>query len=129
MRTGVLVAFTAVAVACVSSLENGLARTPPMGWLAWERFRCNTDCVNDPEHCISEHLFKTMADLVVSEGYRAVGYNYINIDDCWLARERDRFGRLQPDPLRFPSGIKALADYVSLSVLTSMLDVALSHFC
>jgi alpha-N-acetylgalactosaminidase len=38
-------------------LENGLARTPPMGWLAWERFRCNTDCVNDPHNCISERLF------------------------------------------------------------------------
>lgn len=35
-----------------STLENGLARTPPMGWLAWERFRCNTDCVNDPDNCI-----------------------------------------------------------------------------
>lgn len=34
------------------SLENGLARTPPMGWLSWERFRCNTDCVGDPENCI-----------------------------------------------------------------------------
>jgi len=34
------------------SLENGLARTPPMGWLAWERFRCNTDCKNDPDNCI-----------------------------------------------------------------------------
>lgn len=33
-------------------LENGLARTPPMGWLSWERFRCNTDCVGDPENCI-----------------------------------------------------------------------------
>lgn len=33
-------------------LENGLARTPPMGWLAWERFRCNTDCKNDPDNCI-----------------------------------------------------------------------------
>ena len=40
-----------------SGLENGLARTPPMGWLAWERFRCNTDCVNDPHNCISERLF------------------------------------------------------------------------
>jgi len=38
------------------ALENGLARTPPMGWLAWERFRCNTDCENDPENCISEKL-------------------------------------------------------------------------
>ena len=36
----------------VNALENGLARTPPMGWLAWERFRCNTDCLNDPDHCI-----------------------------------------------------------------------------
>lgn len=37
---------------CVECLENGLARTPPMGWLAWERFRCNTDCKNDPDNCI-----------------------------------------------------------------------------
>jgi hypothetical protein len=39
-------------VALVPALENGLARTPPMGWLAWERFRCNTDCKNDPDNCI-----------------------------------------------------------------------------
>ncbi|CAG0921212.1 unnamed protein product [Notodromas monacha] len=114
MTTTMLTTLLVAALCCagVLALENGLARTPPMGWLAWERFRCNTDCVNDPEHCISEHLFKTMADLVVSEGYRNVGYEYINIDDCWLARERDRRGRLQPDPIRFPSGIKALADYI-----------------
>ena len=37
---------------------------------------------------------------------------YINIDDCWLAHERDRRGKLQPDATRFPSGIKALGDYV-----------------
>ena len=36
----------------VSGLDNGLAVTPPMGWLAWERFRCNTDCINDPHNCI-----------------------------------------------------------------------------
>lgn len=36
----------------INTLENGLARTPPMGWLAWERFRCNTDCKNDPDNCI-----------------------------------------------------------------------------
>ena len=34
------------------ALDNGLARTPPMGWLSWERFRCNTDCKNDPDNCI-----------------------------------------------------------------------------
>lgn len=41
----------------VQGLENGLARTPPMGWLAWERFRCNTDCENDPHNCIRYVLF------------------------------------------------------------------------
>lgn len=37
-------------------LDNGLALTPPMGWLSWERFRCNTDCVNDPDNCIRYFL-------------------------------------------------------------------------
>ncbi|QQP38702.1 AlphaNacetylgalactosaminidaselike, partial [Caligus rogercresseyi] len=96
----------------VSSLDNGLSRTPPMGWLAWERFRCNTDCVNDPHNCISERLFKQMADILVSEGYQAAGYTYVNVDDCWLAHERDHRGRLQADHERFPSGMKALADYI-----------------
>lgn len=47
----VLLGALAVSVG-VQGLENGLARTPPMGWLAWERFRCNTDCENDPHNCI-----------------------------------------------------------------------------
>ena len=51
---------------------------------------------------------------MVAGGFRAAGYEYIIIDDCWLAKERDADGRLQPDPKRFPSGIRALADYVSL---------------
>ncbi len=55
---------------------------------------------------------KDMADQVSAGGYKDVGYEYIIIDDCWLAKERDPQGRLQPDPQRFPSGIKALADYV-----------------
>jgi hypothetical protein len=36
----------------IKCLDNGLARTPPMGWLSWERFRCNTDCEGDPDNCI-----------------------------------------------------------------------------
>ena len=56
-----------------------------------------------------------MADLMVSEGYKDAGYEYVNIDDCWLAKERDpETLRLRPDPYRFPSGMKALADYVSV---------------
>ncbi|ELU14039.1 hypothetical protein CAPTEDRAFT_154474 [Capitella teleta] len=93
-------------------LDNGLARTPPMGWLDWERFRCNTDCVNYPDTCIGEKLFKDMADEMSSGGYLEAGYEYVNIDDCWLAKERGPDGRLRADPDRFPSGIKGLADYV-----------------
>ena len=114
----------------IHSLNNGLALTPPMGWMTWQRFRCNTDCDTDPLHCIryifpfyffllkhpflkiSENLIKRQADMLVSEGYLSHGYQYIIVDDCWLATSRDPSGRLQPDPKRFPSGIKALADYV-----------------
>ncbi|XP_035828653.1 alpha-N-acetylgalactosaminidase isoform X2 [Aplysia californica] len=96
----------------VYSLDNGLALTPPMGWLSWERFRCNVDCKNDPDNCISERLYMKMADLMVTEGFKDAGYEYVNIDDCWPSMERDSEGRLVADPLRFPSGIKALAHYV-----------------
>lgn len=62
-------------------------------------------------------MFRKAADLMVSEGYLAAGYEYVIIDDCWLEMERDKEGRLQPDRKRFPSGIKALADYVSIPKL------------
>jgi len=111
MKAIVLLVCAFVAVS--RGLENGLARTPPMGWLSWERFRCNTDCTNDPDNCISEKLFMQMADRFVSDGYKDAGYEYVNIDDCWLAKERDpKTKRLVADPERFPSGMKALADYM-----------------
>ncbi|XP_016051188.1 PREDICTED: alpha-galactosidase A [Miniopterus natalensis] len=94
------------------ALDNGLAMTPTMGWLHWERFMCNTDCNEDPDSCISEKLFMQMADLMDSDGWKEVGYEYLCIDDCWMAPERDSKGRLQADPIRFPSGIRHLANYV-----------------
>ncbi|XP_050415027.1 alpha-galactosidase A isoform X2 [Patella vulgata] len=108
----ILTIISLLQVVTVHSLDNGLARTPPMGWLSWERFRCNIDCKNDPDNCISENLYMKMADLMVSEGFKDAGYQFVNIDDCWMARERDSKGRLQADPDRFPHGIKALADYI-----------------
>lgn len=78
-----------------------LAKTPPMGWNSWNRFGCN----------INEQIIREMADAMVASGMREVGYTYINIDDCWQGG-RDSLGFLYPDPQRFPSGIKALADYV-----------------
>uniref|UniRef100_A0A8C6TP47 Alpha-galactosidase n=1 Tax=Neogobius melanostomus TaxID=47308 RepID=A0A8C6TP47_9GOBI len=105
---GVVVLMRFVAEA----LDNGLALKPTMGWLHWERFMCNTDCEADPDNCISERLFMQMADVMVKEGWKEAGYEYVCIDDCWPSKQRDAQGRLQADPKRFPSGIKKLADYV-----------------
>lgn len=62
----------------------------------------------------SENLFRTMSDLVVSEGYAAVGYEYINVDDCWLEKNRGPNNELVADRRRFPSGMRALSDYVEI---------------
>lgn len=94
------------------ALDNGLALTPPMGWMHWERFRCITDCKTDPKNCLSENLIMRQADRMAEDGYRDAGYVYLSIDDCWMAKERDSKGRLQADPIRFPRGIKFLADYL-----------------
>jgi alpha-galactosidase len=83
------------------ALENGLARTPPMGWNSWNKFRCN----------VSEGLLREMADAMVSTGMRDAGYVYLNVDDCWHGA-RDAAGNIQPDKKRFPSGMAALANYV-----------------
>lgn len=93
------------------SLDNGLALTPPMGWMAWEQFRCTTSCFWHPKTCISEKLFTQMIDKLVEDNWTKYGYEYINIDDCWLDTKRDSEGRLQPDKSRFPNGIKWLAEY------------------
>jgi len=53
-----------------------------------------------------------MADRMAADGFKDAGYEYVSIDDCWFASERDSNGRLQPDSTRFPSGMKALGDYV-----------------
>lgn len=80
-----------------------------MGWMSWERFRCNIDCQKDPSNCISENLYKQMAEKIHSDGYLDAGYKTVSIDDCWENMERVD-GKLQGDPSRFPSGMKALGD-------------------
>lgn len=84
-----------------------------MGWMTWGRYRCRTDCVSEPDGCVSSKLIRNTADIIAEQGYRDVGYEYINIDDCWPERSRDaETHKLLPDHERFPEGIKALADYV-----------------
>ena len=79
-----------------------IARTAPMGWNSWNTFARD----------ISEELIFQIADVMASEGYRDAGYEYLVIDDCWSEKKRDRSGRLVPDPVKFPHGMKAVADYV-----------------
>ena len=80
---------------------DSLALTPPMGWNSWNCFSCN----------INEAQIREIADLMVSTGMRDAGYVYLNIDDCWqVARAED--GTILVDKKNFPSGIKALADYI-----------------
>ncbi|MGH3648912.1 MAG: CBM35 domain-containing protein, partial [Micromonosporaceae bacterium] len=86
------------------ALDNGMARTPPMGFNNWNTTHCRAD--------FNEAMIKGIADIFVSRGLKAAGYEYVNIDDCWAKPQRDANGNLVPDPVRFPNGIKALADYV-----------------
>lgn len=83
-------------------LANGLGKTPPMGWNSWNHFWCD----------INEDIVKAAADALVSSGLSKLGYEYVNIDDCWGEQVRDENGNLQAKNATFPSGIKALADYV-----------------
>lgn len=70
-------------------------------------------------------MIKSIADKMADGGWRDLGYVYISIDDCWTLKTRDSNGRLQPDPERFPNGIKALADYVSMSNIVQLNTIAL----
>ena len=96
---------TAIATACMLTVNaqkfEDLAPTPPMGWNSWNNFGCN----------VSEKLIKEMADAMVTSGMKDAGYEYVVIDDCWQIG-RDSAGNIIPDPERFPSGMKALADYI-----------------
>ena len=99
LLAAVLTAFSITA--SFAQKFEGLAQTPPMGWNSWNKFACNID----------ENIIKGVADAMVETGLRDAGYVYLNLDDCWHG-ERDSLGFIQADPVKFPSGIKALADYV-----------------
>ncbi len=79
-----------------------LGATPPMGWNSWNTFGCND---------LSEALIKGVADTFVSSGMKDVGYQYVNLDDCWMDG-RDASGKVQVNTKKFPSGMAALAKYI-----------------
>src|SRR3989475_10659340 len=84
-----------------AALDNGLARTPPMGWNSWNHFGCT----------VSEQLIKETADAIVASGMRDAGYRYVVIDDGRQGA-RDAAGKLVADSARFSDCIKGPADSV-----------------
>jgi alpha-galactosidase len=102
VAAGLAAAFLAIlGMVDVRALDNGLALTPPMGWNSWNKFGCKID----------EITVREAADAMVASGMRDAGYQFIVIDDCWQV-DRDSKGNIIVDGKAFPSGIKALADYV-----------------
>ena len=79
-----------------------LAMTPPMGWNSWNFYAKDINEVN----------IKAIADAMVSSGMRDAGYEYLVLDDAWMAAERDENGALQADPVKFPKGMKEIGDYI-----------------
>ncbi|KAI9007784.1 alpha-galactosidase [Hyaloraphidium curvatum] len=111
-RTAASLAFAAVAalgaVAAVDAgltdnpKNDGLALLPPMGYNTWNAYECD----------IHESKIRETADLMVSRGLLAAGYQYLVIDDCWAISRDPDTDRIVEDPALFPSGMKATADYV-----------------
>jgi alpha-galactosidase len=102
MKKFVLLLILCLPASVLAQKFAGLAPTPPMGWNSWNTFGVAVD----------EKLIKEMAEAMISSGMQKAGYNYIVIDDGWEAMDRDKQGNLIPDPKRFPSGMKALGDYL-----------------
>lgn len=97
-----------------------LGFAPALGWNSWNTFTWD----------INEQLIRDVADVFVSEGYLAAGYEYIVIDDCWSLKERDASGNLVADPDKFPSGMRALSDYIhSKGLKFGMYSCVGTHTC
>mmetsp|Transcript_11772 Transcript_11772/g.14224 ORF Transcript_11772/g.14224 Transcript_11772/m.14224 type:complete len:428 (+) Transcript_11772:68-1351(+) len=107
MRSFVLALFVTSFIPFVHGYNNGLASSPPMGWNTW----CTDDICGLIDRC-TESEVHSVADAISSNGMKELGYEYINLDDCWADSSRDENGKLQGQPKQFPSGMKSLADYV-----------------
>jgi alpha-galactosidase len=91
-----------VALTQVLALDNGLGLTPQMGWNSWNAYHCD----------VNEHKIKEAAEALMHSGLASLGYNIVDVDDCW-AYDRDPTTHVvRADPKTFPSGMRALADYV-----------------
>ncbi|MFD7245458.1 glycoside hydrolase family 27 protein [Streptomyces massasporeus] len=93
---------TASAGTTAEAAPGSPALTPPLGWNSWNSFGCG----------ITEAQVRQAADAMVSTGMKGAGYQYVVVDDCWFDPQRDAAGNLRANPTKFPSGMKALGDYI-----------------
>ncbi len=101
MRKLFLVIALVLAGTVQAAPDNGLARTPPMGWSSWNQFGDRID----------EQLLLQTMDAMAANGLRDAGYVYINLDDGWQRHKGARRDHpLEPDPAKFPHGLRWLAD-------------------
>ncbi|KAL8282824.1 hypothetical protein RB600_006006 [Gaeumannomyces tritici] len=84
-------------------LENGLGRKPALGWNSWNVAQCNS--------ATAKYALDT-ANLFVSLGLKDLGYEYVNIDDCWSTMNRNGSGYLVADPNKWPQGVKPVVDKI-----------------
>ncbi|KZS88651.1 alpha-galactosidase [Sistotremastrum niveocremeum HHB9708] len=122
MKHGYLLSVCTFAIIHLGSAsENGLARTPQMGWNTWAKFGCG----------ISEETVLSMAKAIVETGLDKFGYQYVVIDDCWHAPSRNQStGAPLADPTLFPNGIKKLAgDIHGLGLQLGLYSSAGSMTC
>ncbi|MGW7518633.1 glycoside hydrolase family 27 protein [Streptomyces sp. NPDC054796] len=89
-------------VAAAVAAPGSPALAPPLGWNSWNSFGCDVD----------EAAVRQAADAMVGSGMRDAGYEYVVVDDCWFDPQRDAQGNLRAHPDKFPSGMKALGDYI-----------------
>lgn len=73
-----------------------------MGWNSWNKFGCDG---------LNESVVKAQADAFVTSGMKDAGYEYVNLDDCWMDG-RDSSGKLKVNTTKFPDGIAGLAKYI-----------------
>ncbi|HZT68462.1 MAG TPA: glycoside hydrolase family 27 protein, partial [Terriglobia bacterium] len=97
MPIAILILLTACEIPSARAQE--LAATPPMGWNSWNHFGCK----------VTDAIVREQARAMATNGMKAAGYEYVNIDDCWQG-QRDAKGFIHPNS-RFPD-MKALGDYI-----------------
>lgn len=113
-------AFPSNANVIEKRLQNGLGKTPALGWNSWvrrisllptvpafNRYQNQGGC-NAATGQVALNTAKAFIDL----GLKDLGYRYVNIDDCWSLKSRNSSGQLVPDPAKFPQGMKAVSDQI-----------------